>query len=66
MCSSDLGVSGGIGLVKFIAQFFPAGLPVSPDAILIASGFAIFIGLMAGLYPSMSASRLTPVEALRS
>ena len=61
-----IGVSGGIGLVKFIAQFFPAGLPVSPDAILIASGFAIFIGLMAGLYPSMSASRLTPVEALRS
>ena len=61
-----IGVSGGIALVKFIAQFFPAGLPVSPDAILIASGFAIFIGLMAGLYPSMSASRLTPVEALRS
>jgi putative ABC transport system permease protein len=61
-----IGVSGGIGLVKFIAQFFPAGLPVSPDAILIASGFAIFIGLVAGLYPSMSASRLTPVEALRA
>lgn len=61
-----IGVSAGIALVKFIAQFFPAGLPVSPDAILVASGFAIFIGLMAGVYPSMSASRLTPVEALRS
>ncbi len=61
-----IGVSGGIGLVKFIAQFFPAGLPVSPDAILIASGFAIFIGLAAGIYPSISASRLTPVEALRA
>jgi putative ABC transport system permease protein len=61
-----IGVSAGIGLVKFIAQFFPAGLPVSPDAIIIASGFAIFIGLAAGLYPSMSASRLTPVEALRA
>lgn len=61
-----IGVSAGIGLVKFIAQFFPAGLPVSPDAILVASGFAIFIGLAAGVYPSISASRLTPVEALRS
>jgi putative ABC transport system permease protein len=61
-----IGVSAGIGLVKFIAQFFPAGLPVSPDAVLIASGFAIFIGLTAGVYPSLSASRLTPVEALRS
>lgn len=61
-----IGVSAGIGLVKFIAQFFPAGLPVAADAILIASGFAIFIGLAAGVYPSVSASRLTPVEALRS
>jgi len=61
-----IGVSAGIALVKFIAQFFPAGLPVSPDAVLIASGFAIFVGLTAGVYPSMSASRLTPVEALRS
>jgi len=61
-----IGVSAGIALVKFIAQFFPAGLPVLPDAILIASGFAIFIGLAAGVYPSISASRLTPVEALRA
>ena len=43
-----------------------AGLPVSPDAVLIASGFAIFVGLAAGVYPSISASRLTPVEALRA
>jgi putative ABC transport system permease protein len=61
-----IGVSLGVAMVKFIAKFFPAGLPVSPDAVLIASGFAIFIGLAAGVYPSISASRLTPVEALRS
>lgn len=61
-----IGVSAGIGLVKVIAQFFPAGLPVAFDAVAIASGFAIFVGLAAGLYPSMSASRLTPVEALRA
>ncbi|HEV2721540.1 MAG TPA: ABC transporter permease [Thermoanaerobaculia bacterium] len=61
-----IGVSAGIALVKFIAQFFPAGLPVQPDAVMIASGFAIFIGLAAGVYPSISASRLTPVEALRA
>ena len=61
-----IGVSAGIAVVKIIAQFFPAGLPVSPDAVLIASGFAIFVGLAAGVYPSISASRLTPVEALRA
>jgi putative ABC transport system permease protein len=66
VAGAAIGVSAGIGLVKFIAQFFPAGLPVSPDAILIASGFAIFIGFAAGIYPSISASRLTPVEALRA
>jgi putative ABC transport system permease protein len=61
-----IGVSSGILVVKVIAQFFPAGLPVSPDAVAVASGFAIFVGLTAGLYPSMAASRLTPVEALRA
>jgi len=32
----------------------------------LASGFAIGIGLFAGLYPSLTASRLQPVEALRA
>ena len=61
-----IGVCGGITLVKVISKFFPAGLPVSGFGLLVASGFAIFIGLLAGLYPSISASRLEPVEALRS
>ena len=61
-----IGVCGGITLVKVIAKFFPAGLPVSGFGLLVASSFAIFIGLLAGLYPSISASRLEPVEALRS
>jgi len=33
--------------------------------IIMAGGFAISIGLMAGLYPSLVASRMEPVEALR-
>jgi putative ABC transport system permease protein len=61
-----IGLAGGIGLVKLIAGFFPAGLPVSMFGLSVASGFAISIGLLAGLYPSLSASRLQPVEALRS
>src|SRR4029079_14435595 len=61
-----IGVRAGSALVTIIAKFFPAGLPVSPDAVLTASGFAIFIGLAAGVYRSIGASRLTPVEALRS
>ncbi|HSP17520.1 MAG TPA: ABC transporter permease [Thermoanaerobaculia bacterium] len=61
-----IGLLGGIALVKVISGFFPAGLPVSFFGLAVASGFAISIGLLAGLYPSMSASRLEPVEALRA
>jgi putative ABC transport system permease protein len=60
------GVGGGIVVVKLISQAFPAGLPLSMFGMALASGFAIFIGLFAGMYPSISASRLEPVEALRS
>ncbi|HEY4639943.1 MAG TPA: ABC transporter permease [Thermoanaerobaculia bacterium] len=61
-----IGVLIGVGLVKAISGAFPAGLPVSLMGLSVASGFAISIGLLAGLYPSLSASRLQPVEALRA
>jgi putative ABC transport system permease protein len=61
-----VGVAGGIALVKVISGFFPAGLPVSLFGLSVASGFAVGIGLLAGLYPSITASRLQPVEALRA
>ncbi|MBV9494272.1 MAG: ABC transporter permease [Acidobacteria bacterium] len=61
-----IGLGGGIGVVRLIAGVFPAGLPVSMFGLSVASGFAVSIGLLAGLYPSMTASRLQPVEALRA
>ena len=60
-----IGVGGGIVVVKLIARVFPAGLPLSMFGMSLASGFAISIGLLAGLYPSIVASRMEPVEALR-
>lgn len=61
-----VGLGGGIALVRVISGFFPAGLPVSLFGLSVASGFAVSIGLLAGLYPSISASRLEPVDALRA
>ena len=61
-----IGLLGGIGVVQLVGNAFPAGLPVSMFGLTVASGFAVSIGLLAGLYPSISASRLEPVDALRA
>ena len=47
-----------------LGGFFEAGLPISGFAVVLATVFAISIGLVAGIYPSLRAARLTPVEAL--
>ena len=60
-----LGLGSGMGVVKLIAGFFPAGLPVSSFGILISTGFAVGVGLFAGLYPSLTAARMEPIDALR-
>jgi putative ABC transport system permease protein len=61
-----IGLGGGVGVIKLIAGFFPAGLPVSMFGLTVASSFAISIGLLAGVFPSLVAARLEPVEALRA
>jgi putative ABC transport system permease protein len=66
VAGAALGLGLGMGVVKLISGFFPAGLPVSSFGILISTGFAIGVGLFAGLYPSLSAARLEPIEALRA
>lgn len=61
-----IGLLLGMALVKAIGGMFPAGLPISSFGVLISTGFAVGVGLFAGLYPSLTAARLEPVEALRA
>lgn len=63
---ATVGLGLGMLLVKAIGGFFPAGLPISSFGVLISTGFAVGVGLFAGLYPSLTAARLEPVEALRA
>jgi putative ABC transport system permease protein len=63
------GISGsifGYAITKLAGQAFEDGLAVSPMAVALAAGFAVVIGLGAGIYPALRASRLPPVEALRA
>jgi putative ABC transport system permease protein len=56
----------GYGITLLAGQAFEDGLAVSPLGLLLAALFAIVIGLSAGVYPALRASRLTPVDAIRA
>ena len=49
VAGAAIGLLGGIGVVKLVGNAFPAGLPVSMFGLTVASGFAVSIGLLAGL-----------------
>ena len=66
---SSMGGVAGIGF-GWIATFFLSKYGnwpfiISTISVILAFGFAIFIGVFFGLYPAMKAARMNPVDALR-
>ena len=61
-----IGTALGYAITLLASQAFEDGLAVSPVGLLLAAAFAIGIGLGAGVYPALRASRLSPVDAIRA
>ena len=63
-----IGMIASIGLIKMLQKVVvEANRPeLSPAALFIGVVFSGLVGIIAGFYPALRASRLSPVEALRS
>lgn len=61
---SSLGGLGG-GIIRAGGRSSTSITVISPEVLLLAIAFSVFIGAVSGLLPARRASKLEPVEALR-
>ena len=60
-----VGIAAGTAGARVIADSFQWPTRVSPNAIAVAFGCSVAIGVFFGYYPARQAARLDPIDALR-
>lgn len=60
-----LGAGAGIGLSEILSQVSQTPVAISVPSIFVAVLFSMLIGILFGLIPSVKASNLNPIDALR-
>lgn len=60
-----IGVLLGVGIASIVGVIAGMGVSVSPVAIVISVAFSMAVGIIFGMVPSIKASKLDPIDALR-
>ena len=60
-----IGTLAGAGIARIVDSFDVIQTVISLQAVLLAVGFSIAVGLFFGIYPAWRAAQLNPIEALR-
>lgn len=60
-----IGIALGLTVNALIGKFSPLQPQSTPQTILLAFGFSLFVGIIFGIYPANKAAKLKPIDALR-
>ena len=61
-----IGIGIGAGLAMLIGNYAKWPIILPPESIVMSTTISALVGLLFGFYPSMKASALDPIEALRT